>query len=773
MKISKDPCLFGFPLSAFRFLLFKSCWLLTFGLWKKKRIVNHHYFLFLVFCVSMISRGAFAQSEIPLGTWRLHLSYNTIKNVSLGIDEVYGATESGVLLFNRRDNSLTTLNTLNGLSSTGISTIAFDSFNEQLLVAYEDGNFDIIKHNTVTNFNRLKNSITISGSKKINHISVQNNLAYLSTDYGVVLFDLKQLELKETWRDLGAGGKTLKIFQSTFLGDSIFIATEKGVLAGNLHSNLLDFNNWKRYDTGTFASTIPSIVTFNNVVYAAIKNQGLFHHQAGQFVKESFLQNAAVTSLTASSSHLLITEGSNAWRLNTGGQLTQITSSQITAPLAAIEDEQQRVWIGDTRNGLLSWSGAEAVSYLPNGPTTSSVFRLAFKNGSLYALAGGFTEAGEPSGNSGILNSFTQGEWSSTTKSVGDLTDIDFINNETYVASFGGGLEKTDAAGSSMLFDQTNSPLENVSPSQKSVYVTALESSANGLWVANFGATQPLHIWKNNSWQSFSFAIVQARYPLDLATDPLGNVWMQLDPSHGGGLLVFNPEKNTTHYQTELAGNGGLPTRAVHAIATDREGYVWVGTDQGVAYFFSPSSDAVKPIFENRFLLRDEKITVIEIDGGNRKWIGTERGVWLFGPTGETLIGNFTAENSPLLSNTIRDIEINDETGEVFFATDKGIVSYRSDATASEGFQQVKIFPNPVTSSFSGTVGITGLAMDAIVKITDISGNLVWQTQANGGTASWNVRDNNGRRVSTGIYLVFAATIDGSESAVGKIAVIE
>ncbi|HEY9008497.1 MAG TPA: T9SS type A sorting domain-containing protein, partial [Ohtaekwangia sp.] len=208
--------------------------------------------------------------------------------------------------------------------------------------------------------------------------------------------------------------------------------------------------------------------------------------------------------------------------------------------------------------------------------------------------------------------------------------------------------------------------------------------------------------------------------------------------------------------------------------AVDRDGLVWVGTDIGVAYFFDPSSDAVKPIYDSRFLLRDDKVTAIAIDGGNRKWMGTERGVWLFNATGEALVYNFTTDNSPLLSNVIKDIEIDEQTGEVFFATDKGIVSFRSDATASTGsFETVKIFPNPVTSTFSGSVGIKGLATDAVVKITDISGKLIWQTQANGGTATWNVQDYNGRRAATGIYLVFAATADGAESVVGKIAVVE
>jgi ligand-binding sensor domain-containing protein len=172
--------------------------------------------------------------------------------------------------------------------------------------------------------------------------------------------------------------------------------------------------------------------------------------------------------------------------------------------------------------------------------------------------------------------------------------------------------------------------------------------------------------------------------------------------------------------------------------------------------------------------LRDDKVTAIAVDGGNRKWMGTERGVWLFNATGEEMIYNFTMDNSPLLSNVIKDIAINHKTGEVFFATDKGIVSYRADATESNSiFQSVKIFPNPVTNSFNGSVGINGLATNATVKITDISGKLIWQTQANGGTATWNVRDYTGRRAATGVYLVFAATSDGVESVVGKIAVVE
>src|SRR5690606_9478922 len=192
------------------------------------------------------------------------------------------------------------------------------------------------------------------------------------------------------------------------------------------------------------------------------------------------------------------------------------------------------------------------------------------------------------------------------------------------------------------------------------------------------------------------------------------------------------------------------------------------------ASVYNSSISAVRPIFEGRFLLTGQKVTAIAVDDGNRKWVGTEHGIWLFGPEGDDLIHHFNRENSPMPSNHVLDIAIDGQTGEVFIATAAGLVSYRSAATTGQrGFESVKIFPNPVTFEFNGLVGISGLATDAVVKITDAGGRLVWQTYAAGGTATWNVRNYNGQRVKTGVYLVFSASADGSEHFVGRIAVVE
>ncbi len=724
-----------------------------------------------------------AQENIPIGTWRAHISFQSIHSVALTNTHVYGAAENGVMVFSMDDNSLTGYSKLDGLSSTGITYLNVDPLTKKVLIAYEDGNLDILEGNIITNFDRLKNSETIAGSKRINHISFRTSYAYLSTDYGVVVFDMTQQEVKETWRDLGNIGGTLKIFQSTFLNDSIFLATENGVLAGKLNDNLLDFNKWSRFNAGALNGNIQSVATSNGKVYAAVNASGIYHFTGVDWMQETYLQNISFQSLKASASNLFIATADELWKLSASSSLTKIESELIAAPFMATEDGNGKLWVGDGESGLVSDRTGSFASYLPNGPANTETLRIKFNEGILYGVGGGYDNsfvASEKRGNYDLLD---HGLWATQSSTMLDLTDIDFSTNGefSFTSSFGYGIESRSNQNIVQRYDESNSPLINLNPPGNFVNITAIESSSNGLWVANYGANKPLHLLKSDdTWESFSFSAIASRYPTELAVDVYNQVWMLANPDQGGGIIIFNREENKSTYLTEVAGSGGLPSKNVHSIAMDRDGYVWVGTDVGVAYFidptdlFTPGTNAIKPIFENRFLLKDDKVTALAIDGGNRKWMGTERGAWLFDATGETLIHNFTAENSPLLSNIIRAIEIDDNTGEVFFSTDKGLISYRSDATAGTNkFESVKIFPNPVTPEFTGMVGISGLANDATVKITDISGKLIWQTKANGGTASWNVRDYNGKHAATGMYIVFSATEDGGENAVGKIAVIE
>lgn len=725
---------------------------------------------YLTLCFLLGSLTALPQGDIPIGSWRLHLSYHDIRMIAVSDKHVYAASSSGVIAYNFAERSLHTFNKLNGLSSTGISALAFDEKNQVLLIGYEDGTLDIIEGNRVNNFYRLRES-DITAPKKINDILVNDGLAYLTTAYGVVVFDILQQQIKETWRDLGRSGERLAVNEIAFLNDSIFLATARGLIAGSTSDNLLDFNNWKRHDAGELAGDIRTLSVFARNLYVSGPT-GVYRYNDGTW-QSPFLQSVEVESLTASENNLFIIGDSTIYTFDSNAALSQISDPLIQAPAQVRQDNAGNLWIGDRAAGLLSNATGVFQAYRPNGPSQSSAFRLVYDGGRLLALPGGFSASGQVLGLPGHVNVFENGTWSTISQPLSDLTDIAFMDDRTYVSSFAGGIVVRDPSGGTSVINESNSPLS--SPGNAAPHVTAMHVSSDGLWVTIYGGNEPLYLLKKDgTWQSYSFNFPNEEKPVDIIVSRNGDVWMALQPSSGGGLIAYEVEEGRPFYKSNAAGQGALPDKNVNSLAIDREGYLWVGTDAGVAYFFSPSEEAIKPVFENRFLLRDEKITAIEVDGGNRKWLGTERGVWLFNDAGDALIHHFTADNSPLLSDIIRDIEIDPLTGEVFISTDRGVVSYRSDATnASDEFEAVRIFPNPVRPGYAGMVGISGLANDAVVKITDIRGKLLWHSVANGGMTSWNVRDNNGTRVPTGVYLVFAIAQDGRESIVGKVAVIE
>ena len=732
-------------------------------------LVPKRYTVILTFLFVGLAFAGFPQSEIAVGNWRLHLSYNNIRHVELANDRVFAASNNGIVVFDRNESSLMTVNKLNGLSGTGITAISYDPKADALLVGYADGTVDVVTRQIVSGFYTLRDS-DIAAAKAINDIVVHNGLAYLATAYGVVIFDVREKQIKETWRDLGASGERLAINATTFLGDSVYLATPDGLLIGNIGQNLLDFNNWKRFGTGVLADGVSSAVTFNNSVYVSTSS-GVFRYSQG--VWSEVLTTGNVESLSASGDHVFIVGGTAVYALNADGILSQVQDSMMTSPKVVEEDEAGHLWIGDETAGLLSNASGMFSAFRPNGPSHDSAFRVVYEAGKIFTVAGGWSTSGEPLNRRGEVNIFENGKWTTIMQPINDITDLAFRSDRMYASSFGDGIAVTDAQGNTSLAEDMNNALNNASAYQPKV--TALQSASDGLWIALYDANEPIYLFKDDgSIASFSFGLPNEGKPHSLSVDRNGNPWMALNPSAGGGLVAFDVKSDMAFYKTDVVGHGALPHKNVNALAVDRDGYTWIGTDAGVAYFLSPSQDAVKPIYENRFLLRDEKITAIETDGGNRKWIGTERGVWLFNESGELLLNHFTTANSPLLSNVIEDIEINPQSGEVFISTSEGLASYRSDATESApAFESVKIYPNPVHPGFSGLVAISGLTQDAEVKITDISGKLLWQTQANGGTASWNLRDHRGTRATTGVYLIFAIGQDGRQSVVGKIAVIE
>jgi ligand-binding sensor domain-containing protein len=732
--------------------------------------------IFLIGFVADLS----AQNDIPVGTWRTHLSYNNVIDIALGEDKVYGATSNALFILDESDQHIQTITKLDGLSAGGISAIGYNEQNETLIVGYQDGNIDIIQDNTISSISTIK-SDNFTTEKRINSIYTAETKAYLAGDFGVSIVDLQELKLLETIVNLGPS----RILEVTTYNDSIFAATTQGVMATSLDPsvNILDFNNWTTFSNPS--SELVSILNKEGQLYCAERQGSIYRYDQGTWAEQPILQGATINKLSPAQEGVFAITSEGVWHFN-GSTLTSIENLITTANDIA-QNELGLIWVADQTNGLLKSPDNNSVErIIPSGPFSDKSYRTAFLNNQIHVVSGGISENDVPLNNAEGFYSYAEGTWKSFNNlSAGanlidakDLSDMAYnpVTNQYLYASFQDGILVRNEDGSLTKVDQFTSGSSLLSNA-----VSSVAYGNDGLWMINYGQLPSVHHWSNdNIWQSFTLNNSATRFPLALIIAQNNDKWLRLSPTNGGGLFVFNEQTGKQRFLTQSGNNGGLPASSVYALAEDHDGLIWVGTSKGVAYFSSSGGitdnnavNAIKPLIDRTPLLRDEKITAIAVDPGNRKWIGSENGVWLFDENGEREILHFNINNSPLLSNTILSISIDSHSGEVFFATGQGMISYRSTATSAEAtHQSVKIFPNPITREFNGTVAISGLVNSAIVKITDVSGKLIRQMQANGGTASWNVADYNGNRASTGVYLVFSSSEDGTESFVGKIAVV-
>lgn len=715
----------------------------------------------------LVSLRAFAQ-EIPIGTWRTHNCYTQVVDVALGSGKIFGATPDALVIYNTSDHSLSTATRLNGLTSAGLTSLAFDNDLKDLLIGYQDGTVDLLRGNKILSFNSLRDA-NISFGKRIQRIKIHGNQAYLACPFGVMVLDPSKLEVRETYRDLGSSGENLAVQDLDFKNDSIFLATSDGILAGSLTQNLLDYRNWKRYDG---LGAISTIAIFNNELYACVNGSGLYQRINGSFIKQAMLSSNDFDELTATPSLLLICSSSGLWTMDTSGKFTKITSELIEKPQAAQLDVTGTVWVGDSIHGMSSWKGGSSNQYLPDGPAHQVAHKLRYLDGDVFALPGSEDDTAQIAS----YSTFDAGQWTPHATPARYLSDVGLVGDKLYFA-FYGGLQEAVSGSEYTIFTDKNSPLQVSFNDPSSVLVSSLAVDGNDLWIANAGTSSPLlRRTADGIWSSFSLSS-GITSPGNLLVDQSHKVWMT-NNSGTGGVVVFDPSTNQSVLLTEQANHGGLPSPLVYSLADDLNGNIWIGTADGVSYIpngadVTSAVNAVRPIYQNHYLLQGQMVNAIVVDGGNRKWIGTDEGLWLFGPDGDNVLESFNTSNSPLPSNAIVTLALNSATGELFIGTDRGLVSYRGSATdPAPSMNHVKIFPNPVSADFNGQVGISGLSNGAVVKITDSRGRLIWQGYANGGTAAWNVRDYAGKRPGTGVYLVFSTTADGSDGAVGKIAII-
>jgi hypothetical protein len=762
--------------------------------WSVNRIL---FCLFLLFANAAFSR----QPLPPIGNWREHLPYQSALDVTAAGNKIYTATPYSLFSVDVTENSVERLSKITGLSETGISAIGYDAVNEKLIIAYSNSNIDIIYRNDIYNIPDIKND-NIAGDKSIYNIYPRGDLFYLCTGLGVVVVDGNRYEVKDSWF-IGNGGNKTKVNGFTS-NNSFFYAAMMGGLkriAVN-NPNPADYNNWQLLSgtNGLSSGEVTNVISLQSKIIA-LKNDSLFVLNGMNWTL--FYQDGLqVSNMSVSGNKIFLCQR----LLNGQGKLTVLNAdgsvansipqqTGIAVPKKAIAVNND-YWIADSSECLSRFNPSFAGLYKLNSPVSISLGDIKHAEGGLYAASGTVTNGWIGQNNKNGIYQFTDGDWkninvqnSPPLDSLPDLISlaIDRRDKTIWAGSFGGGLLHVKGPGSFEVFKQ-NSPLAN----SGSYRVSGLAfDREDNLWVAAYGANELLHVKKNDgSWKSFTA-------PLSIGGNRVGQVliddnnfkWI-VSPS-GNGLICFDDNgtiDNTADDKWRLltagGGNGNLPSPDVFCVEKDKEGFIWAGTANGIgvipcvsAIFSSNGCDAFWPVVQQGnfadYLFKGEEVRSIATDGANRKWVATKNGVWLMSADGEKVIYNFNESNSPLLSNDVKRITIAGETGEVFFASAKGICSFRSTATeGKEKNENLLVFPNPVPPGYSGTIAIRGVVNNAIVKITELNGRLVYQTRAWGGQAVWDGRDYRGKKIETGIYLVLISDESRKENASTKIVFI-
>lgn len=731
----------------------------------------------------MLAFSVFAQNNTPTYSWRMHLPYNSVKDViDLG-DKLLVHSDIGIYTFDLKSGEITYLTKVDGLAETAVSNIGFSKSVNTIVISYLNGDLDLIKDNNIINIPAIKRA-SIVGLKEVYEIKVYGSVAYLATSFGVVVIDLDKEEVVDDYQNLGMNGVSLPVFSLALLNDSLYLGTTEGIKKAPSNSANVNLKNFQSWRTESQYDSAVNLTTHSGGVFFTHKNS-LVSYANGSYTQIE--SNSDYRSVSSTQGKLLVCRLDGILQIDKSGttELGEVASRN------AIFDSGNNLWFGGFYTGLIKKDIAGNYGYVSQqGPYGPSSYDMQGSGNKMWVTSGGHTSAFSPSYISTGIYTYEDGDWTNLKlKDTGvagmlDLTNLYIDELETYVGSFGYGMLVLENGKTKKKYTTANSTLKDAVPGRAVALGMAKDSKGN-LWVSNYDTERPLLVRRpDGSWEDFKVGVKRLG---EMVVDEYDQVWIVVPRNSSSGILVVREEEGVLEsiLLNTNAASGALPNNNVKALAVDKDGEIWIGTETGVAVVYNPNlvfdrdpnGNAQQIIIDDGndvgYLLGNEVVNDIKIDGGNRKWIATNNGAWLVKEDGSAVISHITSETTPLPNNNVNCLGIVPNTGEVFFGTNAGIASFRSDATeASQTHANTLVFPNPVDGGYDGPITISGLPEDATVKIVDIAGRVVYELVANGGTAVWNGRNFNGELPQTGVYLIFTGNKESDDTLVSKLLIV-
>jgi ligand-binding sensor domain-containing protein len=770
------------------------------------------YFLIaLSLCISFL-----AQAQIPMGSWKFHVASAKAIDIVTDGERVFTALENGLYIYNPYTEEGVLKTALNGLSDIEISCLYHDPIDDAIYIGYTNGNIDKWLSGNITNLPAIKLA-QISNSKRINKFERFGNFIYVANDFSIVLIDVAKEEIKDTYYPTNS---LEAIVDVAITQDSIFALTPTQMLKG-LRSNpaLPDYSQWDRDLRFPFQTEnqYSELQTFSNQFWVLRTNDAygqdsvfrLDNNLLINVINEPF--SYQISSIQVIGTQMAIsTDGGILFYSPNGVQINAYTSGLIDRWInpSRICKLGNSFWSADQEWGLLEHINAFTCKrFSIEGLANPYVYTMDWQEGVLAVGSGRLEAEIAPAFTRNGIHILEENEWrfhNTSSVSAWDFNTLwDFITvavnpknpKELAAGTYSFAPLTLFNEADTLVFDATNSPLQPVSIGNGWSLVSGLKFDQKGnLWTINGYTDRPIKVRQaNGTWSSYYLGPgASNKMTTKIEIDFQDNIWMG---TYANGLIglqhqgtLDDPSDDKIIQLTTGDLLGALPSNKITALAADFDGELWIGTDAGFAVLYNANGsfsagagnyDAQRILipFEGNYelVLGDASITDIEIDGGNRKWIAlSNAGLVLLSPDGTQIIAQYNEDNSPLISNTIFDIELNHTTGELYIVTDKGLVSFRIDATYEDPtYESLQVFPNPVRPEYFGPITIQGIRYNSDVKITDAAGNLIYKTQSNGGTATWDGQNLNGEKVPTGVYFFWTANnYQGGERKVAKVLVI-
>ena len=767
---------------------------------------------------------AFGQSASP-GAFQAFPALNEVTAVAAAGDAVWAATAGGVFRYGTASGEVSRFTPADGLTGGDVGALYVDGAGVAW-VGYGTGVLDRLDGETgeVRSFYDIERAEQYA-SRGLRRIRAIGDRLYLATDFGVVVFDPEQQEVRDTYARFGSLSPATPVNDvlAAPLPDGapgLYVATAEGIASAPADEPNLQIPTAWTADEG-FAGEALSLAALGGALFAGggpDGEQDLYERtEGGAWARRLFVNNP-ITALIADGDRLVGVALPFTYFYTPGEPFVAMQgSSPLQSLRDVVLDAGGQVWVGDAAAGLVPVPdppdgasgvvpfGVEAV--VPEGPFTNRAVDTDARGDAVWTATRSIVDVEVASLNR--LDPET-GTWTiyRTDGSAGDVGASEFLSVDigpdgaAYGGSQGDGLVVIAPDGAVTRYDETNSPLLNAGSTPTFVVTSGVAFEGDDRWILNLGSTRPLHFWgADGTWTALPRppGIGGGDEFQNVAIDRFGQKWFSMGGT--GGLTVWDTGDDPADPADDRGrrftggGNGqGLPGSEVRDVAVDLEGRVWLGTERGIAYVFSPGSafgaDAALAVPQwprineeldtsgeegASYLLRDVNVADLEVDPAGQLWVATSSGLYLVNAAGDAVIATYTSLNSPLPSDNVFTVTVDPADGTVYLTTESGLYAFAGDATApSVSSEALRVSPNPFRPD-RGDRGllISGLAAaQSDVRILTVSGEVVHAATASGGSLRWDgVDDRTGRPVPSGVYLV-AAAADGADTLYGKIAVV-